>query len=264
MAAGSKFIARGAAGYDRFMGQWSRRLAPLFLDFGGLAAGELVVDVGCGTGNLAAALQATGLPASIDAVDYDEAFVIAARERLPALASRIIQGDACALVYPDAAFDRAFSMLVLLFVGDAARAAAELRRIVRPGGTAAACVWDAYAGLPRVRMFWDVVAAIEPAGAVRRDNTVFRQASGAGDLAALFVAAGFNNVTETMLTIRMEFANFEDYWEPLMSGQGSIDEFVKAHGEARLKEAVRTAYLSGQPDGPRSFPATAFAVRGQA
>lgn len=264
MADGSKFIARGATGYDRFMGRWSRRLAPPFLDFAGLSAGERVIDVGCGTGNLAVALQATGLPGSIDAVDYDEGFVAAARERLPALASRIVKGDACALTYPDDAFDRALSMLVLHFVVDPARAAAELGRILRPGGIAAACVWDAFAGLSPIRMFWDVIAAIEPAATGRRADQAFRQVSAPGDLATLFTTAGFTNVTETMLTIRMEFADFEDYWEPMMTGQGTLDDFVKAHGETRLKCAVREAYLSGAPDGPRSFPATALAVRGQA
>lgn len=264
MIDGSKFIARGAAGYDRFMGQWSRRLAPLFLEFAGLSAGERVIDVGCGTGNLAIALQATGLPKSIDAIDYDEGFVAAARERLPALASHIAKGDACAMTYLDETFDRALSMLVLHFVGDPARAAAELRRILRPGGIAAACVWDAFAGIPRVRMCWDVISAIEPAAASRRNEQAFRQVSAPGELAALFVAAGFTNVTETMLMIRMDFADFEDYWEPMMTGQGKMGDFVKAHGEERLKAAVLEAYLSGAPDGPRSFPATALAVRGQA
>ena len=264
MAEGSKFIARGAAGYERFMGQWSRRLAPLFLDFAGLASGEHVVDVGCGTGSLTTAVEATGLAGRIDAVDYDPGFVAAARERLPVLAAQIIQGDACALIYPDATFDRALSMLVLQFVGDPARAATELRRVLRPRGVAAACVWDAFAGLPRVRMFWDVIAAIEPAAAGRRADGAFRQVSAPGDLTALFRTAGFTNVVETMLAIRMDFADFEDYWEPMMTGQGTIDEFVKAHGEARLKDAVREAYLSGAPDGPRSFPAIALAVRGVA
>lgn len=250
MAEGSKFVARGAAGYDRFMGQFSARLAPHLIGFAGLAAGERVIDVGCGTGNLAFALQATGLPGSIDAVDYDLGFVAVARERLPALASRIVQGDACALRYPDQTFDRAIAMLVLHFVGDPGRAALELRRILRPGGIAAACVWDAFAGLPRIRMFWDVIAAIEPAAAGRRDEQAFRQVSAPGDLVALFTTAGFTNVTATMLTIRMDFADFEDYWEPRMAMEGEFGAIAAASGRRSFSEppeprSSRNGFLDG-------------------
>jgi trans-aconitate methyltransferase len=44
--------ARNADAYEQVMGQWSRRLAPLLMQFGGLADGDRVVDVGCGTGSL--------------------------------------------------------------------------------------------------------------------------------------------------------------------------------------------------------------------
>src|SRR5690242_21565353 len=46
------FNARNADAYEQVMGQWSRRLTPLLIRFGGLADGDRVVDVGCGTGSL--------------------------------------------------------------------------------------------------------------------------------------------------------------------------------------------------------------------
>ena len=67
----SKFISRGADKYDSFMGRWSRRLAPLFIDFAGLGVGDRVLDVGCGTGSLTFELVKHANVASVEAIDYD-------------------------------------------------------------------------------------------------------------------------------------------------------------------------------------------------
>ena len=48
----STFTVHEASGYEQLMGRWSRRLAPGFIDFAGLAAGEKILDIGCGTGSL--------------------------------------------------------------------------------------------------------------------------------------------------------------------------------------------------------------------
>jgi hypothetical protein len=88
--------------------------------------------------------------------------------------------------------------------------------------------------------------------------------TGPGELQGAFEAAGFVDVTETMLPIRMDFQNFDDFWEPTIYGQGNRAALVAQHGEERLKAAVRTAYLSGRPDGPRSFASIAWSVRGLA
>ncbi len=264
MALGSTFVSRGAAGYDAYMGRWSRRLAPLFLGFAGVAPGERVIEIGCGTGNLTAALAERGDLSGIDAIDYDTDFVEEARRRLAGPGVRIAQGDACALAYPDGAFDRALSMLVLHFVTDGARAVAEMRRVLRPGGVAAACVWDVYGGMPINRLFWDPIVAVEPAMAEHLALAAFRPMTGPGELRASFEAAGFVDVVETMLVIRMDFQDFEDFWGPAVWGQGNRAALLAQHGEERLKGAVRTAYLSGRPDGPRSFGAIAWSVRGVA
>ena len=52
-----------SAGYERFMGRWSRLLASPYIAFAGVKNGDRVLDVGTGTGSLAAALEAS-LPAS--------------------------------------------------------------------------------------------------------------------------------------------------------------------------------------------------------
>ena len=215
----SKFVARGADKYDNYMGRWSRRLAPLFLEFSGLDAGERVVEVGCGTGSLTFALPVRADIATVEAIDYEEQFVEAARERNVDPRISIRQGDACNLTFSDGAFDRAFAMLVLHFISDPEKAVAEMRRVVRSGGVVAATVWDNFGGMPSVRMFWDIAAAIEPRAIERRDAVTIRPMTQAGELRAVFSKIGFLDVKETMLTIRMDFANFDDYWNPMLTNR---------------------------------------------
>ena len=261
----SNFISRGAEGYDSYMGRWSRRLAPLFSDFAGHASGERVLDVGCGTGNLAFVLAAHADIAAIEAIDYEEQFVEALRQRNTDPRITAQQGDACALTFPTGYFDRALSMLVLHFVSDAERAAAEMRRVVRPGGIGAAAVWDLYGGMPTTRIFWDTVAALEPAAHERRAKTLLRPMTQPGELKDVFAKAGFVNITDTLLTICMDFANFDDYWNPLLTGQGTLEEFLASlpqRTREQIQSGVRAAYLCNKPDGPRSFAGVAWAVRG--
>lgn len=71
----SSFNVREAAGYEQLMGRWSRKLAPLLIDFAGLADGENVLDVGCGTGSLTFALAAVADLRQIVAIDYSPVFV---------------------------------------------------------------------------------------------------------------------------------------------------------------------------------------------
>jgi hypothetical protein len=63
----------------------------------------------------------------------------------------------------------------------------------------------------------------------------------------------------------MEYADFADYWEPLLGGQGPVGAYVASLSQDRrrvIEERVLLSYLSGAPDGPRSMTATAWAVRG--
>ena len=61
----STFTVHEASGYEQLMGRWSRKLAPAFVEFAGLTAGEKLLDVGCGTGSLTFELAARGEPSEI-------------------------------------------------------------------------------------------------------------------------------------------------------------------------------------------------------
>src|SRR2546430_17014647 len=98
--------------------------------------GHTVLDIGCGPGTdlgrLADAVTETG---SVVGIDHDPAMVAEARHRLavrPNVSLRI--GDAHELPLDDASVDRARTDRVLQHLADPARALAEARRVLRPGG----------------------------------------------------------------------------------------------------------------------------------
>lgn len=261
----STFIAKGADGYDQYMGRWSKRLAPLFLDFAGVAEGEKVIDVGCGTGSLTFLIPDRANVSAIEAIDFEEQFIEALKQRNTDRRILARQGDACSIPFGENHFDRALSMLMLHFVPTPELAVAEMRRVVRPGGVIAATVWDTFGGMPSQRMFWDTFAAIEPTALGRRGLALVRPMTFPGEMTRGFAAAGLENITEAILTIRMDFASFDDYWIPLINGQGTLAVFLSTLPRdvpERVQAAVRQAYLADQADGPRSFASTAWAVKG--
>ncbi|MDK1374405.1 MULTISPECIES: class I SAM-dependent methyltransferase [unclassified Sinorhizobium] len=261
----SSFNVHDAAGYEQLMGRWSRRLAPLFIEFSGLADGEKILDVGCGTGSLTFALARTAGLAEIAAIDYSPVFVAEASRRNTDPRIKIRQADACALPFGDGTFDRALALLVLHFVPDADKAVAEMRRVVRPGGVVAAAVWDHLGGMPGMRMMVDTVAALGEGGRQLRARYCFQPMMQPGEMKRTFVDQGLIDVSETQLMIRMDYQNFDDYWAPIAAGEGPLGKYVATLGateRAITDAAVRDAYEAGRPDGPRSFANVAWACRG--
>jgi SAM-dependent methyltransferase len=261
----SKFHAKNAAVYEQLMGRWSRRLASPFLEFAGLEAGERVLDVGCGTGSLTFTIPRVADVSHVEGIDYSEPYVEAARERNTDSRVTISRGDACALAFPESAFDRALALLVLHFIPETEQAVREMSRVTRPGGTVAAAVWDSYGGMPYQRMFWDTAVALDPDAAAARAESYFKPMTRPGEIGALWRKVGLDEVSETSITIRMDYLSFEDFWRPYADGEGPLGQYVtRLDGDKRtaFERNLRAAYEAGEPDGPRSFAATAWACRG--
>lgn len=104
-------------------------------------AGERVLDVACGTGN--AALLAAAHGAQIAGLDAAERLVEVARQRAAeqGAGGEWVVGDATALPFDADAFDAAISVFGVIFAPDAAAAASELTRVVRPGGRVVVTGW---------------------------------------------------------------------------------------------------------------------------
>jgi len=261
----SSFTVRDASGYEQLMGRWSRLLAPAFLDFAGLAAGEKILDVGCGTGSLTFELAKHPDLSRISAIDFSPTFVEAAQRRNTDPRVTIEQADATALPFADRSFDRSMALLVLHFIPDTARAVAEMRRVTRPRGVVAAVVWDHLGGMPGMRMTVDTVAALSDGGRRLRNSYMFQPMMQPGEMRQAFVNQGLLAVDEVQLIVRMDYQNFDDYWAPIAAGEGPLGKFVgglDAPELERITAAVRDAYESGKMDGPRSFASVAWACRG--
>lgn len=223
--------------------------------------GDQVLDVGCGTGSLSLALLAYTNPARVVGVDLAESYVAFAKGRVSDPRVSFDVGDACALPYRDGEFDKALSLLVLHFVPESHKAVGEMKRVVRSGGTVAACVWDSYGGMSHLRMLWDTASAL----GLDPDRSLFRPMTAPGEMAQVWTDLGLQAVEQSAISMRFEFSDFEDYWQPFMSGDGPPGQLVTSLSEAdqqRLKEQVRKVFLSQRPDGPRSFAAEAWACKG--
>lgn len=124
-------------------GQW----APALLDLAGVAPGDRVLDVACGTGVVAReAAGRTGAPGRVVGLDLNPAMVeVAARVR-PDLDWR--QGDAQALPFPDDSFDAVLCQSAIFFFPDPDQALREMARVTAPGGVVAIQTYAALAEQP--------------------------------------------------------------------------------------------------------------------
>jgi len=106
-----------------------------------LKPGMNVLDVACGTGNLALPAARTG--ATVTGVDIAPNLVEQAREnaKREGLTATFDEGDAEALPYGDASFDAVVTMFGAMFAPRPELVAAELKRVCRPGGFIAMANW---------------------------------------------------------------------------------------------------------------------------
>ncbi|MFY9837098.1 MAG: class I SAM-dependent methyltransferase [Xanthobacteraceae bacterium] len=264
-SAASTYHASDGAAYEKFLGRWTKELAPRFLNFATFSDEGPILDVGTGTGSLAFAMAARWRSRSIVGIDIAEPYIDYARARFKNKSPQFEIGDAASLPYDDATFVGTAAQLVLNFVPNALAAVKEMQRVTRSGGTIAAAIWDFRGGLVYQRLFWDTAAGIDPKAGDARDRLFSGALALPDGLPNLFRAAGLKKVQQGSLTIRMKYACFDDYWRPLLGGQGPVGTYVASLEDnlsLKIEDAVRRAYCSGSPDGGRSLTATAWAARG--
>lgn len=238
--------------YDFFMGRWSRQLAPALAEAAGIAAGYRVLDVGCGPGALTGVLVDLVGAGSVAACDPSPSFVAACHERHPGV--DVQQASAEDLPWPDRAFDAVLAQLVLNFVPDQTAAVAEIGRVLRPGGTLATAVWDYGEGMQMLRHFWDAARVIRSDAPDEAHPTAL---GGAGELAALLTAAGFEAVTEGTLRVESTYADGAEVWQGFLAGVGPAGAWCLSLPDEE-REELRREFLGRLPDlGPVTLSAVA-------
>jgi SAM-dependent methyltransferase len=253
-----------AEAYERFMGRWSRMVAPPLVELAGLPQEAQVLDVGSGTGSLAFAIAKRHGRTRVLGIDPSKEYVAYAASKNP-FSDRVSfeTGDAQQLRFGNGSFDAAVSLLVFNFIPDAGKALSEVRRITKSGGSVSAAVWDYGGGMRMLRIFWDAAVALDPAaGKVDEKRMPLCRA---GELSALWRKGGLEEVREEAIEITMRFESFADYWDPLLLGQGPAGAYVRGLGSgklAALRAEVERRVGVRDGDGRFELRARAWAVRG--
>jgi len=194
---------KAAAYYNSF---WSEQLRPaqdLMLSLAALRPGERVLDIACGTGLVTfRAADAVGSGRFVAASDISEDMVagVAAAAAARGLAGDFRRMDAEALEHPDAGFDAVICALGLMYVAEPPNALREMRRVLRPGGRAAAAVWGA-----RRNCGWAEIFPIVERRTASDVCPMFFALGTGSSMAETFRAAGFADVREERISVPIVF-----------------------------------------------------------
>ena len=237
--------------------QYSRKAADDFIPRVGIKAGAKVLDIACGTGNLA--IPAARLGAEVTGVDIASNLLEQARKRAASEGLKVSfdEGDAEQLSYPDGQFDIVMSMFGAMFAPRPEKVAAEMIRVCRPGGRIAMANWttQGFAGktFSLSARFVPPPEGI-PSPALWGDESVVRER----------LANGTSEVRTTLRSIDMEFPFppkeavqfFRNYFGPIQMTFSRLDpqrqseyadeleKLWREHNEATGdRTLVRTEYL---------------------
>jgi ubiquinone/menaquinone biosynthesis C-methylase UbiE len=248
-----------SAGYERFMGRWSRAVGVVFLDWVASPAGARWLDVGCGTGIFTELVLDMCSPAAVFAVDPAEAQIDRACRQPVAQRASFRVADAQALPFPDSTFDVVASALVLNFISDGTRALSEMRRVARACGFVAGYVWD-------------FAAELTPGSplrlGLRRIGADVPQVPGSNEtslsaLNLLFEQAELEKITTKSIDVTVRFPDFDDFWQAQTPSYSPITKMIGAMTKSdrvKLIESVR-AGLPVCADGRIEYSARANAIK---
>jgi SAM-dependent methyltransferase len=243
------------------MGRWSRIVAEAFLGWLNAPKNLRWLDVGCGNGAFTEELIARCAPAAVTAIDPSDDQLAYARTRPGVRMADFRAGDAQNLPFADNTFDVAAMALVISFLPDPGRAAAEVARAVRPGGGVATYMWDTLGGGAPVD---SIYVAMESMGmtSVRPPNpTVSRREA----MRQLWEQAGLDSLDTRVIRIPVTYSDFDDFWDSNavpIGPQGKLIAGMSASAREELRACLRD-HLPISSDGRIIYQSFANAVKGR-
>lgn len=252
---------RRADHYQDGFARLSRRTVDALLDAVGAGPGTRLLDVGCGTGVLAARAVERG--ASVTGVDVAEPMLAIARAAVPDADFTLADAQQ-ALPFADESFDAVAGNMVLHHFGRPADALAELIRVVRRAGVVGLTVWDPPEQVPALGIF---NAALERAGAaVPPDLPVLPPRLDDAGYRRLLASGGLSDVEVSHLRFVLRI-DPEEWWDAVVSSTALTSAQVTLQDGA-TQERIRSAYddLVQEyvgPSGRAALPAAATLAMGR-
>ena len=239
--------------YDNFMGRYSVRLAPVFADFAGIEAGQRVARRRRGHRRADAGARAPRRGRRrrrpVAAVRRG------AERRFPGIDVKAAPAEE--LPWPDESFDAALAQLVVTFMNDAPAGVAEMRRVVRPGGVVAVCMWD------RDRM--EMLAAVHRTQAtvsVRAGPTEARTLYRTREEIEGLFAGRIRRRRDRAARGRGRVRRLRRAWSTLVDGAGPAGVWVKSLDDEQLAAAREELHRQvGEPAGAFTLRGRAWATR---
>ncbi len=247
------------AGYERYMGVWSRLVGTAFLDWLAPAPHLRWLDVGCGNGAFTRMLAERCQCASLDGIDPSGRMLEFARTVDVLQGARLREGSAMELPYAANSFDAAVMPLVIFFVPEPAVGVQEMTRVVAPGGLVSAYGWDMEGGFPYRHVREELIdmgfATPEPPS---------RDASRPDVMQGLWQGAELSDIASRVFTVQRTFTDFDDYWTTVTGGpsvSASLRE-LSAADLARLQQRLRER-LAPDAQGRIVYESRANAIKGR-
>jgi ubiquinone/menaquinone biosynthesis C-methylase UbiE len=208
------------------------RVAERMLDHTAPRPGERVLELACGPGGVglaAAGLVAPGGQVVLSDVAAEMTAIAAARATARGLdntSTRVL--DIERIEEPDGSYDVVLCREGLMFAAEPARAAAEIRRILRPGGRVALTVWGPRDRNPWLGVVFDAVTAqlgrpVPPPGVPGPFSL-----SDADALASLLADAGLVDVEVRELDVPLRAGSFDEWWARTAALAGPLAAILSA------------------------------------
>lgn len=198
-------------------------------------------------------------------IDASEPYIEAARRRRshPEVAYEL--GDVRHMPYADASFDACVSTLALDIIPEVDEVIAQMQRVTRPGGVIASGVFDFWGGFSAWALVSDTGSVLDEGFRALRDDVKAHPLARANGQAAHWRKTGLEDFAEVPIVLSFNYSSFEDYWSSFSRGPTRIAQrltALPAEPRVEIERHVRSGYLAGLPEGPRSFAIIVRAVRG--